>query len=73
MVSIPNRDDMEIALCYMNEAYYQLNQFHLSQGTDLTFDSHFDGNNQMASLMRGWRIGKRKMGIMSDLQQQDPD
>ena len=24
MVSIPNRDDMEISLCYMNEAYYQL-------------------------------------------------
>lgn len=51
MVSIPNRDDMEISLCYMNEAYYQLNQFHLSQGTDLTFDSHFDGNNEIPVLI----------------------
>lgn len=51
MVSIPNRDDMEISLCYMNEAYYQLNQFHLSQGTGLTFDSHFDGNNEIPVLI----------------------
>lgn len=51
MVSIPNRDDMEISLCYMNKAYYQLNQFHLSQGTDLTFDSHFDGNNEIPVLI----------------------
>ena len=51
MVSIPNRDDMEISLCYMNEAYYQLNQFQLSQGTDLTFDSHFDGNNEIPVLI----------------------
>lgn len=39
MVSIPNQYDMEISLCYMNQAYYELNQFQLSQGTDLTFDS----------------------------------
>lgn len=51
MVSIPNRDDMEISLCYMNEAYYQLSQFHLSQGTGLTFDSHFDGNNEIPILI----------------------
>lgn len=51
MVSIPNRDDMEIPLCYMNEAYYQLSQFHLSQGTGLTFDSHFDGNNEIPILI----------------------
>ena len=51
MVSIPNRDDMEISLCYMNEAYYQLSQFHLSQGTGLTFDSHFDGNNEIPVLI----------------------
>ena len=34
MVSLPNIDDMEISLCYMNEEYYELNQFELSQGTD---------------------------------------
>lgn len=42
MVSVPNTDDMEISLGYMNEAYYKLNQFELSQGTDLDFDYQFD-------------------------------
>lgn len=51
MVSIPNQDDMEISLCYMNEAYYQLKQFHLSQGTDLTFDFHFNGNHEIPVLI----------------------
>ncbi len=40
MASVPNTDDMEISLGYMNEAYYKLNQFELSQGTDLDFDYH---------------------------------
>lgn len=43
VVSVPNADDMKISLGYMNEAYYTLNQFELSQGTDLDFDYHFDG------------------------------
>lgn len=43
MVSVPNTDDMEISLGYMNEAYYTLNQFELSQGKDLEFDYQFDG------------------------------
>lgn len=51
MVSIPNHDDMEISLCYMNEAYYELNQFNLSQGTDLTFDYRFDKNNEIPVLI----------------------
>jgi len=42
MVSVPNTDEMEISLGYMNEAYYKLNQFELSQGTDLDFDYQFD-------------------------------
>lgn len=42
MVSIPNNDNMEISLCYMNDEYYELNQFELSQGTDLDFDYQFD-------------------------------
>ena len=42
MVSVPNADDMEISLGYMNEAYYKLNQFELSQGTDLNFNYQFD-------------------------------
>ncbi len=40
MASVPNTDDMEISLGYMNETYYKLNQFELSQGTDLDFDYH---------------------------------
>ena len=43
MVSVPNSDDMEISLCYMNEQYYRLNGFELSQGTDLYFDYQLDG------------------------------
>jgi hypothetical protein len=42
MVSIPNNDNMEISFCYMNDEYYELNQFELSQGTDLDFDYQFD-------------------------------
>ncbi len=51
MVSIPNHDDIEISLCYMNKSYYQLNQFRLSQGTDLTFDYHFDENDEIPVLI----------------------
>lgn len=51
MVSIPNSYDMEVSLCYMNEAYYELNQFQPSQGTDLGFDFQFDGNNEVPVLI----------------------
>lgn len=43
IVSVPNNDDMEISLGYMNEQYYHLNEFELSQGTDLDFDYQLDG------------------------------
>ena len=42
IVSVPNGDDMEISLGYMNEQYYRLNGFELSQGTDLYFDYQLD-------------------------------
>ena len=42
IVSIPNTDDMEISLGYMNEEYYKLNQFELSQGADVDFNYQFD-------------------------------
>ncbi len=42
IISVPNIDDMEISLIYMNEEYYKLNQFQLSQGTDLDFDYQFN-------------------------------
>ncbi len=42
IVSIPNPDGMEISLGYMNEGYYNLKQFELSQGTDLDFNYQFD-------------------------------
>ncbi len=43
MISVPNSDDMEISSGYMNEQYYRLNGFELSQGTDLYFDYQLDG------------------------------
>jgi len=43
MVSVPNGDDMKISLGYMNEQYYRLNGFELSQGSDLDFDYPLDG------------------------------
>lgn len=42
IVSVPGIYDMEISSGYMNEEYYKLNQFELSQGTDLVFDYEFD-------------------------------
>ena len=43
IVSVPNGDDMKISLGYLNEQYYRLNEFELSQGTDLGFDYQLDG------------------------------
>lgn len=51
MVRIPNDDDMEVSLCYMNEAYYELNQFELSQGTELEFDYPFDSVKEIPVLI----------------------
>ena len=51
MVSLPNIDDMEISLSYMNEEYYELNQFELSQGTDLDFDYQFDKDKEIPILI----------------------
>ena len=42
MISVPNPSDMEISLGYMNENYYKLNHFELSQGKDLSFDYQLD-------------------------------
>ena len=42
IVSVPNTDDMKVSLGYMNEEYYELNQFELSQGTDLDFNYQLD-------------------------------
>ena len=36
---------MEISLGYMNEEYYKLNQFELSQGADVDFNYQFDGES----------------------------
>ena len=43
IISVPNSEDMEISLCYINEQYYRLNGFELSQGTDLYFDYPLEG------------------------------
>lgn len=51
MVSLPNPDDMPISLSYMNEEYYELNQFELSQGTDLDFDYQFDKGKEIPVLI----------------------
>ena len=42
MVSVPNVDDMEVHLSYMNEEYCKLKQFELLQGVDLGFDYQLD-------------------------------
>lgn len=42
IVSVPNVDDMEVHLSYMNEEYYKLKQFELLQGVDLSFDYQLD-------------------------------
>lgn len=51
MISLPNINDMEISLSYMNERYYGLNQFELSQGMDLDFDYQFDKNKEIPVLI----------------------
>ena len=42
IVSLPNDENMEVSLNYVNEGYYNLNQFELSQGEGLYFDYQFD-------------------------------
>lgn len=42
VVTIPNIDNMEISLSYINEEYYKLNKFELSQGENLDFDYQLD-------------------------------
>lgn len=70
MVSLPNIDDMEISLCYMNEEYYELNQFELSQGTDLDFGYQFDKDKEIPIL-----IGKglsKTYPVGSTIKMEDP-
>jgi len=51
IASLPNNDDMEISFSYMNEEYYKLNQFELSQGTDLNFDYQFNKDKEIPILV----------------------
>lgn len=51
MVSVPNSNDMEISLAYMNKEYYDLNQYELSQGTDLDFDYQLDKDTEIPVLI----------------------
>lgn len=51
IVSLPNKDDMEISFSYMNEEYYKLNQFELSKGTDLDFDYQFNKDKEIPILV----------------------
>lgn len=70
MVSLPNNDDMEISLAYMNEKYYELNQWKLSQGTDLIFNYPFDKNKEIPVL-----IGKglsKTYPVGSTIETEDP-
>lgn len=41
IVSVPNKNNMEISFGYMNEEYYSFNKSPLSQGNDLYFDYQF--------------------------------
>lgn len=51
IVSLPNKDDMEISFNYLNEEYYKLNHFELSQGVDLEFDYQFDKGKEIPILI----------------------
>lgn len=51
IASLPNNDDMEISFSYMNEEYYKLNQFELSQGMDLNFDYQFNKDKEIPILV----------------------
>ena len=51
IVSLPNKDGMEISCACMNEEYYKLNQFELSQGTDLNFDYQFNKDIEIPILV----------------------
>lgn len=51
IVSLPNKDNMEISCAYMNEEYYKLRQFELSQGTDLSFDYQFNHDIEIPILV----------------------
>ncbi len=51
LVSLPNNDNMEISFSYMNEEYYNLNQYELSQGEDLNFDYQFDMGKEIPVLV----------------------
>lgn len=51
MISLPNIDDMEISLAYMNERYWELNPLELSQGMGINFDYHFDPENEIPVLV----------------------
>lgn len=70
IISLPNDEDMEISLGYMNEAYYNLNKFELSKGTDLDFDCHFEENEEVPVL-----IGKglsKEYPVGSTIKIEDP-
>lgn len=44
IVEIPNNHDMSVSLSYMNEEYYNLNQFELSDGKNLDFEYQLDNS-----------------------------
>ena len=67
MVSIPNSYDMEISLCYINEAYYAANQFELSQGTDLIFDFPFSENKEIPVLIGKWLSETYSVGSLINI------
>lgn len=51
IVSLPNDYDMEVSFGYLNEEYYKLNQFEISQGKNLDFDYHFDHDLEIPVLI----------------------
>lgn len=51
IVSLPNAYDMDVSFGYLNEEYYKLNQFEISQGENLDFDYHFDNDIEIPVLI----------------------
>lgn len=51
VVSLPNTYDMEVSMAYLNDEYYNFNQFEIAQGENLDFDYNLDKNTKIPVLI----------------------
>lgn len=69
IVSLPNDDDIEISLNYINRESYVLNQFELSDGSGLYFDYELNENEIPVLIGKGL---SRKYPVGSTIEISDP-